>query len=472
MESRARTIAVGAFVLTALLLLGVGLFFIGREQLLLTKTVEFNAAFANVGGLQTGATVRVGGLQGGEVLDIRVPPGPGQDFLVKFKITEKLHPLVRQNSTAAIQTEGIVGAMFLAVSGGSADSPVAPPEYVLQGREPVSVSDLIEQTSETVSRITAKIDQVQSDLGQMITSVSRSAEITEKTVASISGDIKRSADAAADLFENTNAIVGNVRAGKGTVGKLLNDDTVYAEVRDAVTDLRRVAGSSRQIASQIEEITSSVRPDEVGADIRKAAANFAHISERLNRLLSGFNLDHAGETAENFSQVLAEAREALSDFSANMEALKHNFFLRGFFKKRGFYDLDHVSIADYKQGKFAPDKVRRRFWLNARDIFEAGSAGPPRLSAHGKKLIDNAIGRTYEIVTSNNPVIIEGYASSGEAAEQYRLSRTRAEVAREYLLAKFALDPDYIGVMPMGGVPSEPGAQLWDGIAIVAFSDK
>ena len=48
--------------------------------------------------------------------------------------------------------------------------------------------------------------------------------------------------------------------------------------------------------------------------------------------------------------TLTHAREATSDLADNMEALKRNFLLRGYFNRRGYFDLDDISPADYRDG--------------------------------------------------------------------------------------------------------------------------
>ena len=64
--------------------------------------------------------------------------------------------------------------------------------------------------------------------------------------------------------------------------------------------------------------------------------------------------------------------------------------------------------------------------------------------------------------TKDRAVIVEGYASAGTLDEQWLHSRERATKVRDYLVKKFTLSPDYVGVMPMGA-----GADYGDGIALV-----
>ena len=49
-------------------------------------------------------------------------------------------------------------------------------------------------------------------------------------------------------------------------------------------------------------------------------------------------------------QTMDDARGSMASFSENMDALKRNFLLRGYFHKRGYFDLAQISPADYRQG--------------------------------------------------------------------------------------------------------------------------
>src|SRR5688572_18745544 len=103
-----RSAIVGAFVIGGLLLFAVGLFLIGDRRMLFTDTFEVYAEFSQIGGLQNGAIVRVAGLDAGEVETIHVPGAPSAKFRVKFRIREDLHPLLRLDSVATIQNDGLV----------------------------------------------------------------------------------------------------------------------------------------------------------------------------------------------------------------------------------------------------------------------------------------------------------------------------------------------------------------------------
>ena len=107
------------FVLVGILLFAVGLFMIGDRRKLFSKDFEVVAEFKELGGLQDGANVKVGGMDAGEVIDIEVPPQPQSKFRVRMRVLEKLHPVVRTDSVATIQTEGVLGNKFLKIDQGT-----------------------------------------------------------------------------------------------------------------------------------------------------------------------------------------------------------------------------------------------------------------------------------------------------------------------------------------------------------------
>jgi phospholipid/cholesterol/gamma-HCH transport system substrate-binding protein len=152
MEAKKKLI-VGLFVGGALLLFAIGLFLIGSSTQLFTKSFEIYADFFKVTGIQIGAKVRVAGMDAGAVTVIEVPLKPDAQFRVRFRIAEKLHPLVRQDSVATIQTDGLLGNKFLEVGTGSEGSARVKSGSAIHSREPFDWGDLMDQLSETVNSV-------------------------------------------------------------------------------------------------------------------------------------------------------------------------------------------------------------------------------------------------------------------------------------------------------------------------------
>src|SRR5581483_5800747 len=107
-----RAVGAGAFVVVGVLLFTTALFLIGSRRSLFQHRFPVYTEFARLGQLEPGATVRVAGLDAGEVTDIEIPTSPSQKFRVKMEIRDDLHPLIRTDSVAMAQSEGIVGAVF------------------------------------------------------------------------------------------------------------------------------------------------------------------------------------------------------------------------------------------------------------------------------------------------------------------------------------------------------------------------
>src|SRR6185295_12569390 len=99
---------------------------------------------------------------------------------------------------------------------------------------------------------------------------------------------------------------------------------------------------------------------------------------------------------------------------------------------------------------------QERVWVSQADLFNVKSDGAEELSDTGKKKLDSAMADFLRF-TRNNAIIIEGYAGTGSSDEQFLRSRERAVRVREYLMKRFSLSAEYIGVMPMGAVRSQEG---------------
>ena len=163
-----RAIGVGVFVLGGLLLFAVALFMVGDRRGLFSDSFTVYSEFRTLSGLQVGTTVRVAGMNAGEVKDIGIPAGPSGRFRLKLEVRRSLHPLVRTDSTVSIRTEGLVGVQYLQISAGSEAAPRVAENGVLQGREPFDMSDVLEQMSSTVRIVNETI------LGSRATSRRRS----------------------------------------------------------------------------------------------------------------------------------------------------------------------------------------------------------------------------------------------------------------------------------------------------------
>src|ERR1700736_6501891 len=115
-----RAARLGMFIIAALAILMSGIFIIGGKQYLFSSTYRLNAQFGSVVGLDSGAEVRVGGVHSGSVRSVDLPSKPTDKITVRMDLERSTHNIIKQDSIATIETEGLLGNEYVAISFGSA----------------------------------------------------------------------------------------------------------------------------------------------------------------------------------------------------------------------------------------------------------------------------------------------------------------------------------------------------------------
>jgi phospholipid/cholesterol/gamma-HCH transport system substrate-binding protein len=436
----------GAFVVLGVLLFTVGLFMIGERRMLFEDRFEVHTEFARLGQLEIGAVVRVGGMDAGEVTEIRIPASPAQKFRVKMELREDLHGLVRTDSIANPQMEGLVGAIFLHVTPGTEQAARVPEGGTIPSREPFSMADLLDQASSTITLVTDTVEQMRGDVEKAVQQIALTAEDAHTMLEDVRPDVTAIARNSSRISGDLQQITASIRNGEGTIGKLVKDDGLYLRAKEIAEEARTVMANVREVSN----------------DARRVISDFRSKDGPAQGLMGDMRV------------TLGQTREAVSDLADNMEALKHNFLLRGFFNRRGYFDLDSLSPADYRSGVLENGKRKAlRIWLSSRVLFEVRDDGSEALTADGKARLDSAMAAFLQYLPAN-PLVVEGYATPGSMDERFRLARQRAGTVREYLLGRYELLPQATGYIALGGEAeaSPEGDGKWDGVAITLFIDR
>ena len=447
---RMRNAVVGAFVIGGLALFAVGLFLIGDRRLLFSERFELFTTFGNVSGLQVGTEVRVAGLSAGEVLAITIPTQPSMPFRVRMRLREDVHPLVREDSVAGVQTDGIMGSAFIQVEPGTNASPVVPSGGQIRGEDPIELADLIAEGRETFRSITEQITNLTADMSETVETLTGVAHTVDGVVTEVGADLTVITEHTALLVEDARQVLADARAlssrireGEGTIGRLLNDDELY------------------------ERWTS------IAADAERAVANLRESTDHARTLVADLTADDgaAQAIAESLRGAVVSAREVISDLSESTEALKRNFLLRGFFEDRGFYDLEAVSPAAYAEGLLAgDDRTAVRIWIEADVLFTRTDDGSITLSEDGRRRIDSVMSDLLRYPRAS-PLVVEGYAADAPADLDQVLSADRAAAVRDYLLQRYRRTSSLTGAIPMGAEAAESprGDDRWSGVALTLF---
>lgn len=441
---------VGAFVLCGLLLFGGGLFLIGDRRLLFAPQFELNTTFGKVTGLQIGTRVRVAGLEAGEVLEIALPSRPSERFRVRMRLREDVQPLVRADSVAAVQTDGIVGNAFIQVSVGTDGAPIVTSGQTIAGTDPIEFADLIEEGRDTFRTVSREVIDVKEDVSAALVALTQTVETANGVIADVgrnAGTLTATSSAVVEEVRGTVAdarmVLNDVGAGRGTIGQLLTDRALYD----------RLTG--------------------IGQEAEQTVRNLRETTDRARVAVEGFvaPTGTAQQISQTLRNTLAQVQEVTSDLAEGTEALKRNFLFRGFFRQRGFFDLDSLSRAAYLSGALeGEERTALRVWIDAAVLFDRGPDGVERLTAAGRRRLDSTMA-DFVRYPRDSPLVVEGYADAPGDEAPYLLSESRAQVVRDYLLARFRRQTTITGVMPLSDqAPGSPrGDNRWSGVALVLF---
>lgn len=447
--TRSRQAVIGVFLVGGVLLFAAGLFLIGSRRLLFVDQFELNAQFGRVTGLQVGSPVRVAGLDAGEVTEITIPPSPSERFAVSMRVREDVRQLIRTDSVAGIQTDGIVGNTFIQVSIGSEDAPIVPPGGTIRGRDPIEFADLIEEGRETFRTITREVMTLKDDLSETVVALTGLVHTADEVVTDTGAQIERlttvSTGAVEDfrvVLDDVQHVVEGVRSGRGTVGKLLTDDALYTRMTNVTAEIESTMENVRAAAEEGRDLVASLSGPQGAAQ----------------------------QVARTLRETLLMAQEVVGDLAEGTEALKHNFLFRGFFRDRGFFDLDAISREAYLEGALEDGRTPLRVWIEADLLFERAPDGTERLSEEGRQRIDAAMGDLLRY-PRNSPLVIEGYAAQDPGQGVYLASADRAELVRDYIVERFRRRPTLVEALPMGSfaphAPSDDGT--WSGVALALW---
>jgi len=177
----AAVLAIGAF----------GVREVALKQWRIRPTFHVRAQFQSVGGVESGHRVRFQGIDAGVVQSVTPPSKPGEPVELVLRIDERIRPLVRVDTVARIVSEGMIGARVVELRPGVADAPLVAEGGLIESEAPLDLAELTRQAGDSLR------------------------------------EFNQTAQTAREALEQATAIAADVREGKGSLGKLVRDDSVY-----------------------------------------------------------------------------------------------------------------------------------------------------------------------------------------------------------------------------------------------------
>lgn len=463
---------VGVFLVGGILLFTIGLYVIGSFNQVFGGHFEVYTDFAAVDTLTKGARVRVSGMDAGQIGSIDIPKSAGDKFHLHLKVDEKFRQLVKEDSVATIDTAGMVGAKYVDIKMGSDNSPLCN-RCTLPSEAPFDMTALMKQGGGLVKSVQSTIDDVHKHVDSAIDNYSSIATNVNGVIAKVQPNVQKIASNAAQLSGNANAIAVSLRQGKGTAGKLLTDEQMAENVAKTIANAKDTSANAVQASQKVDSMISGIQQNDL-PDVHATIANAKDMSGQLDQAVGTFlaaGKNSNVNTAQALHDTIQQANQSMGNLADDTEAIKHNFFLRGFFHRRGFFNLSDISRNQYAGTEFVK-KPTVRVWIADTGMFNAQADGTLELTDTGKTVVNENMSDLVPYLP-HNPVMVEGYSETGLPDQQYVLSRQRALAVRDYLESHFHLNSKLLGVMPMGNHPPEnTGKGEWSGVSLVLIKSK
>ena len=314
-QSSSQKFRLGLFVIIGTILFIAGVYLIGQRQEMFKKTFTVSAYFQNVNGLQKGNNVRYAGIDIGTVKGINMI----NDSTIKIdmNIDEKIISHIKKDAIATIGSDGLVGNMIVNIVPGKGVSEVISNGDIIESYSKIGTDDILNTlntSTENAAILTADLLQITNNItkGKGTIGVLLNDTIMAKDLKQSIANLKHASYGASNTITELNAIITSLKTNDDTVlGMLLNDTISGEKLKNIVTNLE---SSSLEIESVLTNMNAVVE------DFNSSKGTYNYIvkdTSLVNSLKS--TLDNINEGTDKFNQ--------------NMEALKHNFLTRGYFRK-------------------------------------------------------------------------------------------------------------------------------------------
>ncbi|HEY8143851.1 MAG TPA: MlaD family protein [Kofleriaceae bacterium] len=308
-----RELKVGALVLAALVVVALGVFFIGKDDRLFGRKAKYHVRFESVTGLSEGSPVQLDGVVVGTVKEVNLPVDIKQnEITVWLQLDRRYAGRIRGDSAAKIKTLGLLGDRYIAVNSGTPESPQIPIGGEIPTAEQTNIDQLVSsgedvmqnvvQISHSLSHVLDRMDKGEGLLGKLTTdspegeSIGSSLQHTAESVKNLADKIehgqgplgrliddKALGDQFAQAVTRLNGTLGKLETGKGALPALLDDPATKQKVDATLDGLVKATESLSVVADDLRSgdglLPKLIHDPEYG---KKVTRDLEQIMERLN----------------------------------------------------------------------------------------------------------------------------------------------------------------------------------------------
>ncbi len=307
-------IRLGIFIIVGLALFTLAIFIIGKQKNLFNPVFKVTATFNNVSGLKIGNNIRFSGINVGTVDNITIIND--STVLVEMFIQQHIKKFLKSDSKVSIGSEGLIGDRLIVISQGSVNAPIVKKNQRLKSVEPMETDAII-------------------------ASVKRAVENTEI------------------ITEQLALVMLKVNSGKGTMGRLIHDTDIAQDIKGTIVNF---GNSSKTLDETIKSTQTDIGI--IMKSLKYTVDNVKVSTQQMEEIMIGVNggkgsiggLLQDTVTIKNIDQTIINLKNSSKGLDENLEALKHNFFFRSYFKKKA--KEDQLKKTDENQLEKAKEDLK------------------------------------------------------------------------------------------------------------------
>jgi phospholipid/cholesterol/gamma-HCH transport system substrate-binding protein len=303
----------GLFVLTGLVFLVFSLYMIGSNRNIFGSTFIISAKFYNVNGLMAGNNVRFSGIDVGTVKKLELDSDTSVN--VVMVIDEKVRRFIKVNAIASVGTDGLMGNKLININAQLGNAAQIKAGDVLATMKPVETDEMLRTLSTTNENIAIITEDLKKITLKINSSNSLWSLLSDTTIAKDIKDavlnIKTASKNASNAVNEIGDLAYAIGEGDGLLGTLISDTTLSYNLSHSLGKVDSAASQLSILMTDLQQMALQIKD---GKGTAGAILYDSLMTVKLNTSL------------DNIEQGTAR-------FNENMEALKHNFLFRRYFKK-------------------------------------------------------------------------------------------------------------------------------------------
>lgn len=306
-KTDAQKIRLGLFVIIGSLFFLAAIYFVGNKQNMFGNTSNLKAVFVNVSGLQVGNNVRYAGIDIGTVKSIEMINDT--TINVAMSIEDKMLTHIKKDAIATIGSDGLVGNMIVNIIPGKGNAQAVVAGDVLQSYSRASTDEMLKTldvTNKNAALLTADLLKITNEINQGKGTV---GVLLKDSL--MSKDLKETMRGTAESVANLNKMILSLNQEDNIIG-LLKDKDVALKMKNIITNLEKSSG-------EIDKVVTNLNATVVNIKDGKGALNYLSNDENL---------------VKKIDSTMTNLNDASTKLNENLEALKHNFLFRGYFRKQ------------------------------------------------------------------------------------------------------------------------------------------